>query len=169
MDSIIVDWGVGPLKLTWIGRDQKVDSSLVTSVHGYCFRDSELIVSNNSSRGYEIPGGHREVSESLAACLIREVYEEACAKISDIELLGYIEADNSINPDWSDDASYPLIGYLAFFKAKVVALHEFKALHETNARKLIHPEGLPELHHDWLKVYDESLNLACADCQQANT
>ena len=62
----LTDWGEGPLKLTWHDRVENLDPTLVTSAHGYCFHNGKLLVTKNAKRGFEIPGGHREASETLA-------------------------------------------------------------------------------------------------------
>ena len=53
------------------------------------FSSGKLVLVRNERRAWEFPGGHREGDESYLETAAREAYEEADAKITDIEYLGY--------------------------------------------------------------------------------
>jgi 8-oxo-dGTP pyrophosphatase MutT (NUDIX family) len=53
------------------------------------FSSEKLVLVRNQDRGWEFPGGHREGGETFEETAVREVYEEARAKITDIQYLGY--------------------------------------------------------------------------------
>jgi 8-oxo-dGTP diphosphatase len=53
------------------------------------FSSGRLVFVRNKERAWEFPGGHREGNESYEETAAREAYEEAQAKITNIEYLGY--------------------------------------------------------------------------------
>jgi 8-oxo-dGTP diphosphatase len=53
------------------------------------FSSGKLVLVRNERRAWEFPGGHREDDESYEETAAREAYEEAGARITDIEYLGY--------------------------------------------------------------------------------
>ena len=53
------------------------------------FSAGRLVLVRNERRAWEFPGGHREGDESFEETAAREAYEEAGARITDVEYLGY--------------------------------------------------------------------------------
>ena len=63
----------------------------VTSVRAIVLRDDSVLVVRDAENSYHIiPGGRREVGETLEATLQREVLEETGWTINQISLLGFI-------------------------------------------------------------------------------
>lgn len=62
-----------------------------TQVSGYIFNDKNhlLIVKNGDT--WTVPGGHPEEGETKLETLEREIMEEACVKLKDIQYLGGVE------------------------------------------------------------------------------
>ncbi|WP_129122737.1 NUDIX hydrolase [Veronia nyctiphanis] len=152
-----VNWGFGPAKLTWLAASADIDLNNVTSVHGYLLHNNQLAIVQNKRKGFEIPGGHVEKGETLEASLRREALEEACVTIEKPKLLGFVEVNNSKNPEFPDDSPYPKVGYLAFFCADIRELLPFSAEFETSHRQFIEPSSLPKAHHAWNSVFQQSL------------
>ncbi|ODA30308.1 hypothetical protein A8L45_20385 [Veronia pacifica] len=156
MTAQTVTWGEHQVRLSWLDKHYEVDTRLITSCHGYCWHMDNILVIENS-RGCELPGGHREVQETPEECLIREVIEEACLYIKNIELLGYIQVDHSVNTTWTKQSGYPKVGYIAFFNSEVSRVLPFEPRFETHTRHFISVNELTTSHHEWLNVYDYSL------------
>ncbi|MGE8036601.1 hypothetical protein [Lysinibacillus sp. NPDC093692] len=55
-----VDWGGHYLKLTWLPNKNIHDYSKVTSVHGVCFYNGNVLLVHVDGRGFNFPGGHIE-------------------------------------------------------------------------------------------------------------
>ena len=69
------------------GKSRTVE--LFDAVVVVLFASGKLVLVKDERRAWEFPGGHREGSESYEETAVREAYEEAGAKITDIEYLGY--------------------------------------------------------------------------------
>ena len=68
MTSTYVDWGGHRLKLTW-ESGLLPERELITSVHGFCFKDGKLLMVDLDDRGWDFPGGHIEVGETAGSVL----------------------------------------------------------------------------------------------------
>ena len=53
------------------------------------FSADKLVLVRDERRAWEFPGGHREGGESFRETAAREAHEEAGARITDVEYLGY--------------------------------------------------------------------------------
>jgi 8-oxo-dGTP pyrophosphatase MutT (NUDIX family) len=53
------------------------------------FSADKLVLVRNEGRGWEFPGGHREGDETCEETAAREAHEEAGARITGVEYLGY--------------------------------------------------------------------------------
>lgn len=97
-----------------------------SQVSGYIFNEKNqlLIVKNNST--WTIPGGHPEVNETKIETLIREVKEEACITIKDINYLGAVEVIEN-------NEAYYQLRYIA----KVDKILEFKQEFEISERLFV--------------------------------
>ncbi len=71
MNSTYVWWGGSKVKLAWRQDSILPDTSRVTSVHGFCFKDGKMLLVNLHKRGWDFPGGHLEKGESPEGCLKR--------------------------------------------------------------------------------------------------
>jgi 8-oxo-dGTP diphosphatase len=56
------------------------------------FSADKLVLVRDERRAWEFPGGHREGDESYEETAVREVHEEAGARITGVEYLGYYTA-----------------------------------------------------------------------------
>ncbi len=66
------------------------DLEKVASVFIYAFNQSgELLMVQEHKGTWDIPGGGREGSETIEQTATREVLEEACVKIKNIQIVGY--------------------------------------------------------------------------------
>lgn len=86
MKSINVDWDGQNVKLTWIPNMEIKDSTCITSVHGVCIKEEKVLLAYIKHRGFNYPGGHIEIGESVEEAIHREAFEE-----------GYVKGKNSIH------------------------------------------------------------------------
>ncbi|TCS93446.1 NUDIX hydrolase [Hazenella coriacea] len=157
MSNIYVNWGESRVKLTWQNSKQLPERSLITSVHGFCFLDHQLLLVDLKHRGWDFPGGHIDLDETPEECLNREVLEEGSVE-GNCELLGFIIVDNSEDPLWNENSPYPKVGYQVFYKMKITQLHPFKAEHESTQRIFINPKNVSSYCQNWNQLYQEILN-----------
>lgn len=154
-----MNWGEAKVKLTWEQDKQLPQRELITSVHGFCFKDDKLLLVNLNHRGWDFPGGHIEYEETPEECLKREAYEEGYVTGNSI-LLGHIIVDHTENLNWDESSPYPKVGYQVFYRMDIDQLYHFKAKYESGERMLINPNEVKEYYHEWNKLYQEILNYA---------
>ncbi|WP_456278970.1 NUDIX hydrolase [Bacillus sp. AK128] len=159
MTTIYVNWGEGKIKLTWKPEKLLPPRELITSVHGFCFRDGNILLVNLSNRGWDFPGGHIENEETPEDCLKREAYEEGYVTGS-CSLLGHIIVDHNENPNWDESSPYPKVGYQVFYKMNIDFLHDFKGKYESVERILINPSEVPDYYLGWNELYEGILDFA---------
>ncbi|TMW72789.1 NUDIX hydrolase [Alteribacter natronophilus] len=159
MISKYVKWGEAEVKLTWKHDNQLPPGELITSVHGFCFKDKNLLLVKLNHRGWDFPGGHIEYGENPDECLKREAYEEGYVTGS-CSLLGYIIVDHSENPNWDENSPYPKVGYQVFYRMNIDQLHDFKAKYESEERILINPSEVTVYYQNWNELYQEILEHA---------
>lgn len=159
MDTVYVTWGEAKVKLTWHANDQLPDKGLLTSVHGFCFYENQLLLVDLVHRGWDFPGGHIEENETPEESVHREAMEEGYVS-GRSRLLGFVEVDHTENPLWEKAGKYPVIGYQAFYKIEIEKIHDFKAEYEAVRRMLVPIDKVEQIHHNWNKLYQEILSEA---------
>ena len=137
-------WPSGLVRIVWHGPEET--ELPVTGAHGFCFHQGHVLVCDISGRGPTIPGGHIDESESAAACLTREAFEEASVELANLKLLGFVESDHRANNEF--DGQYPLRSVQAIYRADVSTVFEFDSQHESTERRFVSREELPSVHHE---------------------
>jgi len=123
------------ITVTWRGSAFTPLRYLIRQASGICITDQGLIVLvTGDGESWGLPGGHPE-NDVIRDAFIREVREEACAKVTHLEYLGVSEVKDAGNPEGLT------INYQARFWARV-HLDEFKPEYETTGRKLVTPEDV---------------------------
>ena len=149
-------WPSGTVRVVWHGPENT--ELALTGAHGFCYFQGKVLVCDISGRGLTIPGGHIDEGETAADCLSREASEEACVRLANLRLLGFVEADHRANSDF--DGRYPLRSVQAIYRAEVAEVRDFDSRHESTDRRFVTPGELPEVHHEWNAVLQEALKLA---------
>jgi len=104
-NQIYVNWSGHQLKLTWFQNHRIDDVSKVTSVHGVCFYQGNVLLVHVDGRGFNFPGGHIEKGETPEEAFHREAFEEGYVKGS-INYLGAIEVSHEENPLFNANSKY---------------------------------------------------------------
>lgn len=73
----------------FIVSEEKPKQDLCTAAFCVISYDGKLLLVQNRTRGWEIPGGHIDKGEEVEQALIREVMEETGAVIENPQIFGY--------------------------------------------------------------------------------
>lgn len=110
------------LHVTLTVTDEHPPEDQVSTAHCLGFdAEDRFLLTRHVDRQWTIPGGHREVGESVEDALRRETLEEAAAVIAIPSLLAVEQIDlveGGIDPRYTNPA------YQVFFVAQVVQLSE---------------------------------------------
>lgn len=160
MTTIQTTWGTHPVEITFVPASEAPEGYKVSSAHGYCFLNGEVVLVNIDSRGWDVPGGHMEADETPEECFIREAMEEACIT-GPATMIGYMLVDNRPDPSYDPATSkYPAIGCQIYFRMDVEEMHDFVQDFESSERKLFPVESVPSHHGNWHVINQEILDLA---------
>lgn len=156
MTTTYVNWDEAKVKLTWRPDLKLPPRNLISSVHGFCFLDDQLLLVNLNHRGWDFPGGHMEIGETAENCFKREAMEEGYVA-GVCELLGHIIVDHSENSLWSEECKYPKVGYQVFYRMDINQVYDFEAKFESAERIFINTDEIRDYYHDWHELYKEIL------------
>lgn len=117
-------------KLLWIDKFQ-FKGEKYTQVSGYIFNDKNQLLIVRNGKVWTIPGGHPEPNENTLETLNREIMEEACITLENVEYLGAVEVIE-------DNEKY----YQLRYTAKVKEILPFKEEWEISERLFVDLEDL---------------------------
>ncbi|WP_374966875.1 NUDIX hydrolase [Lysinibacillus sp. RS5] len=146
-NQIYANWSGHHVKLTWLPHKKIDDYSKVTSVHGVCFYNGNVLLVHVDGRGFNFPGGHIEKRETPEDTMHREAFEEGYVK-GHINYIGAIEVSHEENPLFNAAGKYPLIGYQMFYRIDIQKCLPFLREHETISRIWVEPEEVAYVIND---------------------
>lgn len=100
--------------------------------------DGEIIIGSHDGESWEVPAGRPDPGENWRATLDREVFEEACARIEEAELVGFMRGECLAGPDLG-------LVHVRSLWAALVTLEPWKPQHEIKYRKVVSPKVALEL------------------------
>lgn len=160
MTTVRTTWGTHPVKITFVPSAVPPEAYKVSSAHGFCFLDGEVVMVNLDSRGWDIPGGHMEEDETPEECFAREAMEEACISGSST-MIGYVLVDNREDPTFDPDTSkYPAIGCQIYYRMDVEEVGCFVQDFESNERGFFPVSEVSHQHGNWNAVNQAILTVA---------
>ena len=123
-------------KITNIADINPAPDTLIATTLAYVFRDDELLLSLHPQRGWGLPGGHRELGETIEQTIIREVLEETQVVIKEPRTIGYISTE--MIGQKPDNYHYPYpIRYAQVFVAESGKVLPFMAVADAIDRQFV--------------------------------
>ncbi len=105
---------------------------------GFVFNADNILLIRLKKRGWDIPGGRIDPGETPAQAALREVHEEACARVQVEELIGIQEVELfGPKPD-GQRWPYPVTTQI-FFKCRLETLEPFHKNSESSERRFFSP------------------------------
>jgi 8-oxo-dGTP pyrophosphatase MutT (NUDIX family) len=105
----------------------------ITQAYGFCFTDHRLVAVVQTHDGFRnLPGGQLEPGETTRDALVRQVAEEACARVT---ACCYLACQHVWDPHAPDE---PTSHYQTRWWARI-ELDPWQPAHETIARQLVPP------------------------------
>ncbi|MCB9156661.1 MAG: NUDIX domain-containing protein [Caldilineaceae bacterium] len=156
-----IEWLPMPNQYQLVLDDQMPPAQLITAALGLIFDGNRFLMTQLTSRGWDIPGGHIEPGETPEQTVCREIWEETRVHVRNLSLLGYdkfvIQAPKPPGYKYPHPISYQL-----FYWGHVDRLEPFVATEEALARRLFAPD---EAHQTkWVQrgkaLYEAALALA---------
>jgi len=100
--------------------------------------DDRVLICNIEDRGWCIPSGRVEPSETSLEAVIREALEEGGAELNLVQYIGCYQISERQEIRWAD-----------VYAARVEKLGEIRMKEESLGRKLVTMEELPSIYHLW--------------------
>lgn len=149
-DEFVLTEGSWDANTPWkfVVSGNKPNPRLCTAAFCVVSHEGKLLLVQNKTRSWELPGGHIDEGESIEAALIRETLEESGAVIESLTIFGYkvVLPKSPIPYRDKPGQSYPFpISYVPYYyaeatdilattlapdviSARLVRLHEAKTL-----------------------------------------
>ncbi|MBN1139367.1 MAG: NUDIX domain-containing protein [Anaerolineae bacterium] len=161
-----IEWLPKPNEAHYVLDDKLPPLELVTTSFVFAFEGNRFLMTRQPRRGWDIPGGHIEYGETPMETARREVYEETCAALGDMGLLGYQKI--VIRACRPEGYRYPYpVGYQVFYWGRVASMDPFTETEESLERGLFSPQEARTI--GWVKQYPELYEAALAVIEQCNT
>ncbi len=124
--SHLANWGGVDLRITSYAANCVPDRGLVTSAAVIAHQpDGSMLMVKHQLRGWDVPGGRRDVIdgtlEDSRNTAIRELWEEAGARVDGLQLIGYDKLE--VIGDPPADYAYPHpVSYQVFYTGRVTSI-----------------------------------------------
>lgn len=100
--------------------------------------DDKVLICDIEDRGWCIPSGRVEPTESSFEAVIREALEEGGVELEDVQYIGCYQVSERQEIRWAD-----------VYAARVARLVEITMTEESLGRKLVTMDELPHVYHLW--------------------
>jgi 8-oxo-dGTP diphosphatase len=144
----------------YLDENKEIFDAPVTTVHGFFFDESDrLLMVRHKRRGWEIPGGHIEASETSREAMHRELFEEAQVKSEKLHCLGHLK--KIATGEKPDLCSYPFpLSYCLFYAGRITEIEKFVGDNSIVDYQFV--ETAKARAYSWIQAYEDYLNASLA-------
>ena len=122
----VIYWSKKSTRVQFETFSELPKNASITSCMVFVKQDGCVLLSK-PSRGWGLPGGHKEMSESPEECANREVLEETSVDIKNVRLVGGWKAQKIKSVE--SNINYPKVAYQLLFIADVANIRKFTPTH----------------------------------------
>ncbi|MFW6059851.1 MAG: NUDIX domain-containing protein [Phycisphaeraceae bacterium] len=145
-----IAWLPQPNEVSLVLCEALPDPAKVTSALAMAFAGDRFLMTRLHKRGWDIPGGHVEVGETLEQAVRREVHEETGATLERLQPFAYQQI-RLLGPVPADYRYPAPESFQVFFIAQVADLGTFAATAEAGERRLFAPREAVQVA--WVKKH----------------
>lgn len=152
-----IAWAPKPNEITQHVTMEQPPENAATSAFVFAFKNEQLLLANVGTRGWDIPGGHKEWGETLEEVAVRELFEETGASLTLMGYLGYQHV--KLLGGKPEGYAYPYPNsYMAFYWGVIEDIGEPTASMEVGPAKLFVEDKARQL--DCIKLHEHLYNAA---------
>jgi 8-oxo-dGTP diphosphatase len=132
-----VTYAPEPNQATWIKTTKLPNKNLISACFGLITYKDKIVLITHTSRGLDLPGGHKEPGESALNCFKREIQEETgISELASIKLIAYSQL--KVFAPMPEGYKYPYpLSFQCLFSAKALNLGPFEANLDSRERVLL--------------------------------
>ncbi len=129
-----VPWHPRPNEVRLLFGAEQGDPDPVRSVFGFAFNADNQILMIRKQKGWDVPGGGKEIGETPAEAVVREIIEEAAVTVRNVRpvVTSRLEIFRSVRPE--DHLGPFPVRHEVYFRCEVAELLEFRENGETAER-----------------------------------
>ena len=138
--------------------DELPSKELWSAAFGFVFNKDKVLLIRLKKRGWDIPGGKIDAGETPAQTVIREIQEEASARVHVRELVGIHELEFLGTKNDEYRWPYPVNAHI-FFLCRLETLEPFHKNSESSERGFFSPQEallIPTMAN-YEELYEEAL------------
>jgi 8-oxo-dGTP diphosphatase len=153
-----ISWLANPNQARLYITDELPAKELWGTAFGFVFNQDKILLIRLKKRGWDIPGGKIDAGETPAQAVVREVREEANARVQVVELIGIQELE-LLGPRPEGHRWPYLINTQIFFKCRLETLEPFHKNTESSERGFFSPHEamLVPTMVNHVELYEEAL------------
>lgn len=138
--------------------DELPAQELWGTAFGFVFNEDKILLIRLKKRGWDLPGGRIDPGETPAQAALREVREEACARVQIEELIGIQEVELFGPKPEGHRWPYPVTTQI-FFLCRLETLEPFHKNSESSERRFFSPPDalLVPTMVNHLEIYEQAL------------
>ncbi|MBM7789527.1 NUDIX domain-containing protein [Tenggerimyces flavus] len=141
--------------------DEAPPAEVWGTAFGFVFDGDRMLLTHLRDRGWDLPGGVIDPGETPEVAAVREVWEEAYARVEIVELIGFQELEVFFPKPADYRWSYP-VATQVHYRCRLFELCPFEENEESTDRAFFPPDEARAIATEkgYLPIYEEALRRA---------